>query len=309
MDIVTFYRFVDLDDLSGWQARLLAFCNDRDLVGTILLADEGINGTVAGLAPAIDALSEHLTAASEFADMPFKRSRVDSDNPVFLRMKVRIKREIVSLGQGPVAVAQRTGTHVDADAWNRLLDDPDVAVIDTRNRYEVEVGSFDGAHDPDTRSFREFPAYIEERFGDRRDQPVAMFCTGGIRCEKASSWLLEQGFEKVYQLDGGILRYLETVPDSANRWRGECFVFDQRVAVDSQLAEGGYVQCHACRRPLSEADQRSEHTVVGVSCPHCIDEKSDEERASYAERQRQMELAQARGEQHIGPKAGQPEPR
>ena len=303
MEIVTFYRFAPLLGLERWRDELLSFCHDRQIVGTILLAEEGINGTVAGRADAIDELCAHLAAKPEFADMPFKRSRVDAGNPVFLRMKVRIKREIVSLGQGDVAVAERTGTHVDALAWNALLDDPDVAVIDTRNRYEVEVGSFDGADDPDTRSFREFPDYIKARFGERRDQPIAMFCTGGIRCEKASSWLLEQGFEQVYQLDGGILRYLETVPDGASRWHGECFVFDQRVAVDNRLREGGYVQCHACRRPLSAEDQASEHTVEGVSCPHCIGEKTDAERAGYAERQRQMELAEQRGTAHIGPNA------
>ena len=271
----------------------------RHLKGTILIAEEGINGTLAGPEAPLREFAEVLRSVPGFADMTFKYSVASEGNTVFYRLKVRIKPEIVALGQPGVKPAERTGTHVDAMTWNALLDDPDLIVIDTRNDYEIGIGTFPGAVDPRTRSFKQFPEYVATL--DPEVQPkVAMFCTGGIRCEKASAYLLEQGFEEVYQLDGGILRYLETVPPNDNRWQGECFVFDQRVSVDRELNEGSYQQCFACRRPLTREDLAAAEYRQGVSCPHCVDEQDEAQRAAFLERQRQVELAAARGDQHVG---------
>jgi len=200
----------------------------------------------------------------------------------------------------PVAACRRTGTRVDAPAWNRLLDDPDVLVIDTRHGYENEIGSFPGALDPGTRTFREFPGFVDRQLDPARQPKVAMFCTGGIRCEKASAYLLEQGFAEVYQLEGGVLKYLETVSPEQNRWQGECFVFDQRVSVSEELEQGSFVQCYACRRALSPADLDSPAWVEGVSCPHCVDELSEDQSAAFQERRRQVLLARQRGSRHLG---------
>ena len=210
----------------------------------------------------------------------------------------------MTLGQGPLPVAEHPGRHVDAEEWNRLLDDPSVRVIDVRNRYEIETGTFSRAEDPGTDSFREFPAYVAEALDPERDRQLAIFCTGGIRCEKAAAFLAQAGFEDVVQLNGGILNYLAEVAPDANRWQGECFVFDQRVTVDAELRPGGHVQCHACRRPVSEAAQQSPDYVYGVSCPACVDETAPEDQARFAERIRQVQLASARGDAHLGPAAG-----
>ncbi len=217
-------------------------------------------------------------------------------------MRVRLKKEIVTLGRPDILPHHKTGTYVTADKWNALIEDPDVLLIDTRNHYEVEVGTFPGAIDPQTDSFRQFPAFAERLAGTSREKPVAMFCTGGIRCEKATALMLELGFEKVYHLQGGILRYLEEMPPEQNRWDGECFVFDTRVAVDRDLAEGGYVQCHACRRPLCSDDLASPDYREGVSCPKCINELDEDRESRLKERHRQVELARQRGDTHIGPK-------
>ena len=287
---------------------LLERCQALGILGTLLLAGEGINGTVNGAQSSLDALAEFLRQQPEFRELQSKCSAARDGEVAFLRMKVKIKDEIVSFGQN-VSPAINSGEHVNAQRFNELLDDPDVVVIDTRNTYEVEVGTFPGAINPQTRNFREFPAFVEKNLDPETQPRVAMFCTGGIRCEKASAYLLERGFNEVYQLDGGILKYLETVGDdeenspSQNRWSGECFVFDQRVALDAQLRPGAYVQCHACRRPLPKSETGHPDYVIGVSCPGCINETDSERRSGFTERQRQIELAVSRGETHIGPHA------
>lgn len=297
--VMTFYRFVHLDDLELLTERLEAAAAAGALKGTILLAREGINGTLAGDRAALETFAAQLREIDGLEAMPFKYSAANPDNPVFHRLKVRIKAEIVALGQPDVDPAALTGIHVDARTWNALLDDPELLVIDTRNDYEIGIGTFPGAVDPGTRSFKQFPEFVAGI--DPKTQPrVAMFCTGGIRCEKASAYMLAQGFEAVYQLDGGILKYLETVAPEENRWQGECFVFDQRVSVDDALTEGSYEQCYACRRPLTADDRASPDYVQGVSCPYCVHEHDDAQRAAFAERQRQVALAEARGDQHVG---------
>jgi len=296
---MTFYRFTPLVRLETLRADLEARAEALDLKGTILLAEEGINGTLAGAQRALEAMAAVLRGIDGLDVMPFKFSEANTGNPVFYRLKVRIRPEIVALGQPGVNPASRTGTHVDAATWNALLDDPDVLVIDTRNHYEVGVGTFPGAVDPVTRSFRQFPDYVAT-LDPSSQRKVAMFCTGGIRCEKASAFMLDQGFEAVFQLDGGILKYLETVPEGENRWQGECFVFDQRVSVDDALGEGTYRQCFACRTPLTPEDTESPDYLAGISCPHCVGALSEEQRASFEERQRQVRLAEARGDLHVG---------
>lgn len=299
--VATFYKFAPIvsAEIERLRERLEKEAASRSLKGTILLAEEGMNGTLSGTEAALQSFTEVLRSVPGFQDMPFKYSVAGEGNKVFYRLKVRIKPEIVALGQPGVNPDERTGTHVDAMTWNRLLDDPNLVVIDTRNDYEIGIGTFPGAVDPNTRSFKQFPDYVATL--DPQAQPrVAMFCTGGIRCEKASAYMLEQGFEEVYQLDGGILNYLETVLPNDNRWQGECFVFDQRVSVDRELGEGSYEQCFACRRPLTPDELDSPAYRQGVSCPHCVDEQDEAQRAGFAERQRQVQLAEARGDQHVG---------
>jgi UPF0176 protein len=297
--VATFYKFVRLEDPAALVASLQCVADKLNLKGTILVASEGINGTLAGDREQLAALVDQLLSDARFADMPIKYSTAQEKNPVFHRLKVRLKEEIVALKQPGVDVTAKRGTRVDAATWNQLLDDPQVLVIDARNRYEIAIGSFAGAVDPNTRSFREFPGYVASALHPTRHPRVAMFCTGGVRCEKASAYLLQQGFEEVYQLDGGVLKYLETVGED-NRFEGECFVFDQRVSVTATLDEGQYVQCHACRAALSEPDVHSPAFEEGVSCPHCIDELTEAQKASFRERQRQVLLANARGERHVG---------
>jgi len=298
--VVTFYRFVPLTELEPLRESLEARAAALGLCGTVLLAAEGINGTLAGTRPALDALVAWLEARAPFAGLACRYSEASEGNPVFHRLKVRIRSEIVNLGRPEVAPASGTGTHVDARRFNELLDDPTVVVVDTRNDYEVVVGSFPGAINPGTRTFREFPRFVAQRLDPERTPRIAMFCTGGVRCEKASAYLLDQGFEEVYQLDGGILSYLEQVAPADNRWRGECFVFDQRVAVDDNLSQGSHRQCFACRRALGEDDVRSPHYVEGVSCHHCFHEHTPRQRAAFRERARQEALAGRRGARHVG---------
>jgi len=269
--VATFYRFVALDDLEALQQAVAERAQALDLRGTVLIAGEGINATLTGPRSGLETLLTALREHAPLAGLTARYSSAEPGNPVFDRLKVRIKAEIVSLGQPGVDPARRTGEHVDPARWHALLDDPEVVVLDTRNRYEIDVGSFPGAVDPGTDSFREFPRFVERTLDPGRHRRVAMFCTGGIRCEKASAYLLERGFEEVYQLDGGILGYLESVPAADNRWQGECFVFDQRVTVTPALTEGAYRQCHACRHPLTAADLASPAFVAGRSCPYCAD--------------------------------------
>jgi len=295
--VAALYQFVSLPDYRELREPLLRQCETLGLLGTLLLAEEGINGTVSGSRAAIDALLAALREDPRFASVTVKESFV-AEQP-FYRMKVKLKREIVTLGVPGVHPSQAQGTHVPPLQWNALIADPGVTVIDVRNQYEIEIGSFQGAVDPGTRSFREFPAYVASL--NPTDHPkIAMFCTGGIRCEKAAAYMLGQGFEAVYQLDGGILNYLAETPAEDSHWRGECFVFDNRVAVDHRLASAGLDQCHGCRRPLTEADKTSPLYERGISCARCHDSLSTAQRAAFAERQRQVDLAEQRQQQHIG---------
>jgi UPF0176 protein len=295
--VLAFYKFVHVAELDTLRDELLSTGAELDLKGTILIAHEGVNGTVVGSETALHKLQQVLQ--QRFGVMPFKWSDLDSDNRGFYRFKVKIKPEIVSFGVANLDVAQ-TGEHVDAQRWNELLADPDVFVIDTRNEYEIDIGTFPAAHSPQTTNFREFPQWVAQHLDPAEHKQIAMFCTGGIRCEKASAFMRQVGFEQVYQLDGGILKYLEEVAQEDNHWQGECFVFDQRVSVDAQLKQGRFDQCYACRHPLSAQDLASDVYERGVVCPHCKGQASDAQLKSFRQRQLQVELAAQRGQAHIG---------
>jgi UPF0176 protein len=299
MKVAAFYRFMDIEDPDVLRAELQALCEREQLLGTILVAGEGINGTLAGSADAVQRIFDWLGQRLSLEEALQGRWTEASEAP-FRRIRVREKNEIVTLGRPDVLPQRRTGQHVHPRDWNRLIDDPETVVVDTRNHYEVEVGSFPRAVDPGTDSFRQFPEFARRLAEAEKDRRIAMFCTGGIRCEKASALMLELGFSNVYQLQGGILNYLEQVDVGDNRWTGECFVFDSRVAVDRDLAEGGYVQCHACRRPLSSEDIASPDYREGVSCPRCIGDLEAERAKRLEERRRQVQLARQRGDRHIG---------
>ena len=296
--VAALYKFTPFADPAALRVPLLAVCAAAGVRGTLLLAHEGINGTIAGTRGGIDTVLDHIRALPGCGDLDWKESTASA--MPFGRMKVRLKREIVTMGAPDIDPRSGTGHYVEAAEWNALISAPDVVVIDTRNAYEVAIGTFDGALDPRTRSFREFPAWWREnaaRFGNKR---IAMFCTGGIRCEKSTSFLLREGVREVYHLKGGILKYLETVPEDQSLWRGECFVFDQRVSVGHGLRQGSHGMCHACRRPLSDADRMSDVYEDGVSCPACRAEFTEADRARFRERQRQTVLARARGALHLG---------
>lgn len=299
MNVVSFYRFTDVDDPAGLKARLQVLCERNGLLGTILVAEEGVNGTLAGDGESIRNVLSWLAERLAVAE-PIDGRWTDATEAPFRRMRVRVKKEIVALGRSDIRPDRRTGRHVGVDEWNRLLLDPETLVVDTRNHYEYEVGTFSRAVDPETDSFRQFPEYAEKLAAEGTDRKLAMFCTGGIRCEKATALMMELGFNEVYQLQGGILRYLEEVDDAQNLWDGECFVFDTRVAVDRDRAEGGYVQCHACRRPLSGEDLASPDYREGVSCPKCIGTLETDRAARLEERRRQVRLARERGDDHVG---------
>ncbi|MET3518743.1 UPF0176 protein [Mesorhizobium abyssinicae] len=297
--VAALYKFARLDGFEALRAPLAAFCCGRGIKGTLLLAHEGINGTVAGSEADIAALVDHLNSIEGLAGLEVKYSAA-ADMP-FHRMKVRLKREIVTMGVEDLDPATSAGTYVAPADWNALISDENTIVIDTRNAYEVSIGTFRGAVDPATASFREFPAWVERHRDQLEGRKVAMFCTGGIRCEKATAYVKSLGFEDVFHLRGGILKYLEQVPAEESLWQGECFVFDERVSVSHGLAEGEAELCRACRHPLTVDDRLSPRYAAGVSCPHCHQVRSDEDRARYAERQRQVELATARGKgPHIG---------
>lgn len=296
--VAALYRFVTLDDFEALREPLLTVCQEQGVKGTLLLAHEGINGTIAGTRAGIDAVIAWLRADDRMADLSWKES-FDEAQP-FYRMKVKLKREIVTMGVSDVDPNEVVGTYVQPTDWNTLISDPDVLLIDTRNDYEVEIGTFKGAVDPHTKTFREFPDYVKQNVDPARHKKVAMFCTGGIRCEKASSYMKQQGFEEVYHLEGGILKYLEEVPQEQSLWKGECFVFDNRVTVKHDLTAGSFDQCHGCRRPISDEDKQSELYEKGVACPHCFDELTEDQKARFRERQKQVELARQRHEAHIG---------
>jgi UPF0176 protein len=302
--VAALYKFTAFPDPAALRGPLLAACEAAGVRGTLLLAREGINGTIAGSRGGIDAVLAHLRGLPGCADLEWKES--PAAGMPFGRMKVRLKREIVTMGEPDVDPRAGTGHYVDASDWNALISAPDVIVIDTRNDYEVAIGSFDGAIDPGTKSFREFPAWWREnagRFGNKR---VAMFCTGGIRCEKSTNFLLKEGVSEVYHLKGGILKYLEEVPAEQSLWQGECFVFDQRVSVGHGLAEGPHQMCHACRRPITRQDMTHPDYEDGVQCPACVDEYSDAQRTRFRERQRQMEMAARDGRRHLGRRCDAP---
>ena len=296
--VAALYRFVRLEGYENLRGPLLAFCEARGIRGTLLLAEEGINGTIAGTAQAISEVLAYLKKDERLADLECKFS-YNTDRP-FLRMKVKLKKEIVTMGRPGIDPNQCVGRYASPEQWNTLVDDPECLVIDTRNDYEVEIGTFKGAINPNTTSFREFPEWVEKNLDPSKHKKVAMFCTGGIRCEKSTSLLVSMGFEDVWHLQGGILNYLEKTPVEQTRWDGECFVFDSRVSVDHDLEKGSYDQCYACRFPIDDAQKASDLYVPGVSCPRCHDAHSDQQKQRFTERQKQIALAKARGEAHIG---------
>ena len=275
--VVALYKFVKLPDYGEIQQSLLSICEAQGIKGTILLAEEGINGTIAGSRQGIDAVIDFLHSDSRFKDLEYKESTAES--PPFQRMKVRLKKEIVTLGLSEVNPSEQVGTYVNPKDWNEIISNPEVTVIDTRNDYEVSIGTFQRAENPQTESFREFPEYAVENLNPNKNKKVAMFCTGGIRCEKATSYLISQGFEEVYHLKGGNLKYLEEVPKEESLWSGECFVFDERVAVVHGLEPGSYDMCPSCGHPISDTDKASPKYESGITCPHSCVDLTDEKTA------------------------------
>jgi UPF0176 protein len=296
--VCAMYKFVTLENFEALRQPLLAAMEANEVRGTLLIAQEGINGTVAGSRAGVDALLAWLATDERLANIVHKES-YDETMP-FYRTKVKLKKEIVTMGIEGIDPKQVVGTYVKPQDWNALISDPDVVLIDTRNDYEVQIGTFQGAINPNTETFREFPQYVKENMDPTKQKKVAMYCTGGIRCEKSTAYMKELGFEEVYHLEGGILKYLEEVPKEDTLWEGECFVFDNRVAVNHDLEKGQYDQCHACRYPITEEEKISIHYQQGVSCHHCIDNYSDEQRERFQQRELQMQLAKKRGEVHLG---------
>lgn len=296
--VAALYHFAALPDYREIRARLLAVAEAADIKGSLLLAEEGINGTISGTREGIDQVLNWLRADPRLAGLEHKES--GSEGHPFYRLKIKLKKEIVTLGVPGVDPTRNVGTYVDPKDWNAIISDPDTIVLDTRNDYEVKIGTFKGALDPETRSFREFPAYVREHLDPTRHKKVAMFCTGGIRCEKASSFMLNEGFDQVYHLKGGILKYLEQVPAEQSLWQGECFVFDHRVGVTHGLQEGDAEMCFGCRRPVTAEDRASPLYAVGTCCPWCHDRLTPDQRQRFAERQKQIDLARERHEVHMG---------
>ena len=302
--IASFYKFIDWSNFHEKKSILEKICRENNIVGTILLASEGINGTISGSHNEVLTTIEELKKDIHLSDLEPKFSEAMGET--FKRMKVRLKKEIVSMGKKNINPGQITGTNVPPEQWNQIIQDPNMLVIDTRNKYEHAIGTFQGSVDPKTNSFREFPLWAEKQLKPlmkkQNKKKVAMFCTGGIRCEKASSYLLEEGFEEVFQLQGGILKYLENINLENSLWNGECFVFDDRVSIQHGLLEGNYSMCHACRMPIDDDDLKSNEYKEGISCPHCYGMHSEERKKRFAERQKQIELAKKRNEKHIGKK-------
>ena len=300
MHVVTFYRFVDIDELDCARSLIYQACRSESLVGTILLAKEGINATLAHINRAnIEKSLKRISTILDDTPLNPIWSSADLDNPVFHRLRVRTKSEVVSFGRPPNVSNTEPG-RVGAEGWNELLRDPNTVVLDVRNSYESDIGSFPGAVKPDTEHFRNFPEFVTEQLGDQKQNQIAMFCTGGIRCEKASRWMLANGFEDVTLLDRGILGYLADESKQADLWEGECFVFDQRVSVTRELKQGSMQQCFACRHPVSEAEMQSPHYVHGVSCPHCWNKTTKAQRDGFKERVVQEALARSRNTTHVG---------
>lgn len=298
LTVAALYQFAALTDYRDLQKPLQELCDQHGVKGTLLLAEEGINGTIAGTRQGIEEVVGFIQSHPLLNNLEYKESFAKT--MPFHRMKVRLKKEIVTLGVPGVSPTKKVGTYVDAKEWNDLIQDPEVIVIDTRNDYEYTMGSFKGAMNPNTQTFTQFPKFVQENCDVTRHKKVAMFCTGGIRCEKASSYMLEQGFSEVYHLKGGILKYLEDIPEEQSLWEGECFVFDERVGVKHGLAIGEYEFCRSCRFPISPQDKLSSKYEEGVSCPHCYDTITEEKKRRAQARHFQVKLAQARGQKHIG---------
>ena len=296
--VCALYKFVSLDDFESLREPLLNVLLENQVRGTLLLAREGINGTVAGSRAGIDNLLTYLKSDPRLAALDYKEST--TERMPFLRSKVKLKREIVTMGVEGIDPRRTVGTYVKPQDWNALISDPEVLLIDTRNDYEVQVGTFEHAVNPKTTTFREFPQYVKDHLDPEKHKKVAMFCTGGIRCEKSTAYLKEQGFDEVYHLQGGILKYLEEVPQQETLWKGECFVFDDRVTVNHELEKGSYQQCNACRMPVTDEEMQSELFEQGVSCPHCHDKVSEADKARFREREKQIQLAKTRGDKHLG---------
>jgi len=292
------YKFVILEDFVALKKPLLDLMKTQQVKGTLLLAREGINGTIAGDRNGIDTVLAWLRADARFADIETKESYEQS--MPFYRSKVKLKKEIVTMGIEGIDPKKSVGTYVKPQDWNALISDPEVILIDTRNDYEVQIGAFKGAINPDTETFREFPDYVKTQLDPTKHKKVAMYCTGGIRCEKSTAFLKEQGFDEVYHLQGGVLKYLEEIPVEQSLWEGECFVFDNRVAVNHAMEKGQYDQCYACRYPITEADKNSEQYQAGISCPHCFDKVTAKQLQRFQEREKQVNIAKQRGEEHIG---------
>ena len=300
--IAAFYKFVDWNNLKKKKSDIEKLCLKNNIVGTILLANEGINGTIAGSEESVLAVIKGLKDDPLLLDIEPKFSKAEGE--IFKRMKVRFKKEIVSMGMENIKPANLKGKTVKASDWNALISNPKTLVIDTRNQYECAIGTFKGSLDPKTKSFREFPKWsknnLKALMKKEGKTKVAMFCTGGVRCEKASSYLLGEGIEQVYQLEGGILKYLENISSDESLWEGECFVFDERVSIQHGLVEGNYSMCHACRMPIDDDDIKSKKYSEGISCPHCYATHSEERKERFAERQKQIKLAKIRNEKHLG---------
>ena len=300
--VAALYKFVEIDDLLSLQSNLYEICEKNNIMGTILIANEGINGTISGKTNEINQTISLLKSDKRFTNIEIKYS--STDKQPFHRMKVRLKKEIVTIGLPEINPNKKVGTYVKPDDWNDLISDPNVVVIDTRNKYETKIGSFHNALDPETSSFREFPDWVKKFKSSKENanKKIAMFCTGGIRCEKASSLMKEEGFEDVYHLQGGILKYLETIDKENSLWNGECFVFDQRVCLTDELEVGSYKMCFACRMPITEEEMQNEKYIEGISCIYCYDKTTKEKKERFGSRQKQILLAKERGEKHLGGK-------
>jgi len=296
--VCALYHFVRLPKFKDLREPLKNIMASSHVRGTLLLAHEGINGTIAGTRDGVDAVLQWLKEHDEFLHLRWKEST--TDEMPFNRCKVKLKKEIVTMGIEDIDPNEIVGTYVKPEDWNELISDPEVILVDTRNEFEVQIGTFREAINPHTTSFRQFPDYVASHLDHKKHKKVAMFCTGGIRCEKSTAYLKSLGFENVYHLEGGILKYLEEVPEGESMWEGECFVFDDRVTIDHQLEKGQYDQCHACRMPIREQEKLSDAYVQGISCPHCIDKQTNTQRKRFREREKQVQLAKQRGEFHIG---------
>ncbi len=295
--VATFYKFTTLEDFSSLQKPIESCCKDNDVRGIILLAREGINSTIAGPKEGVLRVLEFLKSDQRLADLAWKES--SSPTQPFRKLRVRLKKEIVTMGVEGIDPARLVGTYVKPEEWNALINDPNVIVVDTRTDYEVEIGTFKNAVNPNIISFGELPQWLHENINNEEQPRVAMFCTGGIRCEKSTAYLKEANLDEVYHLEGGILKYLEQIPEEESLWEGQCFVFDERVSVGHGLEVGEYELCRACRFPINQDDKSSPHFLLGVSCPRCYDQTSHTQKSRFAERQKQIELARERGECHV----------